>query len=73
MTYHRHFNDLVPEEHDAVQRVVDLMHKNYSVKFEPGYNPDCEFVCMNLEPLEYIHRLLIFYVIVKIVQIIGGN
>jgi len=43
------------------------------VTFPPGYNPKVSHIKMTWEKLHFTHRLLIFYVVVKMCQLAAGE
>ena len=63
----------LPEAEDALalEMTVKLMERLQGKPFPRGYNPDIEHVAFTREALHFSHRLLMFYVAVKVAQMTG--
>mmetsp|Transcript_2633 Transcript_2633/g.3950 ORF Transcript_2633/g.3950 Transcript_2633/m.3950 type:complete len:458 (+) Transcript_2633:101-1474(+) len=64
--YASFWRDLTTEQAEKVDSIIDVISKRLNVVFEPGTNPYVKHVHMTLEPLHYLHRPLLLYVIIGI-------
>jgi pimeloyl-ACP methyl ester carboxylesterase len=66
-----HFRDLSAQNMEKVSIVISDISARLNVEFKEGFNPAISHVHMTLEPLHYIHRPLILYIIVGIKNILS--
>ncbi len=60
-----------PEEAAALEEGVQALERAQGRPFLPGHNPRVSHVAFTREPLRFSHRLLAYYVLVKLGQLVG--
>lgn len=60
------FSDLDAEKIAKIDHVVLDLQLRLSMKFRPGFNKNVQHVCMTLQPIKYLHRPLVIYLLLGI-------
>jgi pimeloyl-ACP methyl ester carboxylesterase len=68
--YVTELNDLDPKKREIVINLRKLAAEKFKFTWKEGYNPNVTHAKFNLEDVKYIHRPLLLYILVKLVNII---
>lgn len=69
--FSKDYSALSVNEQARVEDVTVWLRMRYNVELPEGWNPNAAPIRLTLEPVEYIHRPLIFYVGLTAMQLIG--
>lgn len=71
--FHAHLGDLKESDVLMLEEVISEVERRHDVRLEPGHNPSVDHVAFTREELSYTHRMLLFYVLIKSMQMLGGE
>lgn len=70
--WHVHAWEMTAEEDvKALEEGIQALERAQGRAFPPGHNPQVSHVAFTREPLSFSHRLLWYYVVIKVCQLVG--